>query len=265
MTIEAKRAMKKRMFKWGVPLLVLAIGIPVGYFAGRARAAGIPAATPMVYSGLLTDAAGTPMTGSVPIQLSLFDAVTAGNLLCFTPSAAQTLTAGAFQITLPDTCTPVVRNNPDLWVEITVSGVTIGRTKLGAVPYAIVAAVAVEATCGPTTGPAMVDTGAGFCMDAADRAETVYGSSAGTCAVEGKVMCSFIQLCTARARNVGALAATPVYYRTADLMYFSGDTAHYFGGGNGANGLKMPAACSTLVAPGPNGGPTSYRCCRGKG
>jgi hypothetical protein len=111
----------------------------------------------------------------------------------------------------------------------------------------------------------MVDSGAGFCMDAADRAETVYASSLGSCAAEGKTVCSFVQLCTARARNVGALGAGPVSYRTADLMFFTGDTMHYFGGGGGGNGLKMPAACSTLLAPGPDGGPTSYRCCRGKG
>ena len=252
---------RKSVLTWSAVLLVLAIGIPTSYFAGRARAADIPAATPLTYSGFLTDAAGTPMTGSVPIQLGVFSAATGGTPLCVTPSTAQTLTAGAFQVTLPDTCTPVVHANADLWVEITVSGVPIGRTKLGAVPYAIVAA---EASCGPTTGPAMVDTGSGFCMDAADRAETAYGSAVGSCAAEGKIVCSFVQLCTARSRNVGALSAT-ANYRVSDLMFYTGNNMHYFGAGAGANGLALPVACANLVAPGPNNGAYPYRCCRGKG
>src|SRR5262249_26035796 len=117
--------------------------------------------------------------------------------------------------------------------------------------------------CGPTTGPAMVDTGAGFCMDAADRAETAYGSSMGTCAGEGKVVCSFAQLCTAKSRGVGALGT--VTYRVADLMFYTGNNMHYLGGGSGGNGLAMPPTCSTLAAPGPQAGVMTFRCCRGKG
>jgi hypothetical protein len=112
----------------------------------------------------------------------------------------------------------------------------------------------------------MVDTGAGFCMDAADRTEsgTVYGSSVGTCASEGKVVCSFSQLCTAKARGVGTLGT--VAYRVSDLMFYTGNNTSFFGGGGGGNPLNMPAACSTLSAPGPNGATTlPFRCCRGKG
>ncbi len=146
-------------------------------------------------------------------------------------------------------------------MEITVSGVPIGRTKLGAVPYSIVSA---ETSCGPTTGPAMVDTGAGFCMDPADRAETAYGSAVSSCAAEGKIVCSFVQLCTARNRNVGALSAT-ANYRVSDLMFFTGDNKHYLGAGAGGNALALPAACANLVAPGPNNAAYPFRCCRGKG
>ena len=48
-------------------------------------------------------------------------------------------------------------------------------------------------------------------------------------------------------------------------MYYSTNTMHYLGGGAGANPLAMPSACNTLAAPGPNGGGTNFRCCRGKG
>lgn len=234
--------------------------VPVAYFAGRARAAAIPAAAALTYSGLLTDANGTPMTGSVPIQIAVWDAATAGNQICVTVSTPQTLVAGAFQVTLPETCTAAVHAKSDLWIEVLVSGLAIGRTKLGAVPYAVVAA---ESSCGPTTGPAMIDTGAGFCMDPADRNEAAYGSSMGTCAGEGKVVCSFAQLCTAKARGVGTLGTAA--YRVSDLMFYTGNNTHFLGGGGGANALTMPPDCSTLSPPGPQGGNVSFRCCRGKG
>jgi len=251
---------KKRHLIWGGALLLL-VCVPGAYFAGRARAAAIPAAAALTYSGVLTDATGAPMSGSVPIQIAIWDAATAGNQICVTASTPQTLVAGAFQVTLPEACTAAVHAKSDLWVEVLVSGLAIGRTKLGAVPYAVVAA---ESSCGPTTGPAMVDTGAGFCMDAAARAaETVYGSSMGTCAGEGKVVCSFAQLCTANSRGVGALGTSA--YRVSDLMFYTGNNTAFFGGGGGANALNMPPACSTLSPPGPQGGNLIFRCCRGKG
>jgi hypothetical protein len=48
-------------------------------------------------------------------------------------------------------------------------------------------------------------------------------------------------------------------------MYYTGDTHHYLGGGNGGNSLVLPTACTTLTAPGPNNGLMNFRCCRGKG
>jgi hypothetical protein len=258
--MKTKTSRTKSHLIWGGALLLL-VCVPVAYLAGRARAASIPAAAALTYSGVLTDAAGAAMTGSVPIQIALWDAATAGNQLCVTVSTPQTLIGGAFQVTLPEACTTAVHASADLWVEVLVSGLAIGRTKLGAVPYAVVAA---ESTCGTTTGPAMVDTGAGFCIDAADRGtETAYGSAVASCATEGKVVCSLVQLCTAKSRGVGAVGTTP--YRVSDLMYYPANTSHYLGGGTGANGLVMPAACSTLSPPGPNNGLMNFRCCRGKG
>lgn len=259
--MKTNKSWTKRQLISGGALLLL-ICVPVAYLAGRARAASIPAAAALTYSGVLTDATGVPMTGSVPIQIALWDAATAGNQLCVTVSTPQVLVAGAFQVTLPEACTTAVHANADLWVEVLVSGLAIGRTKLGAVPYAVVAA---ESSCGPTTGPAMVDTGAGFCIDAADRGtETAYGSAVGSCAAEGKVVCSFVQLCTAKSRGVGALGTAN--YRVSDLMFYPPALQnHFLGGGSGANPLVMPAACSTITAPGPNGGALNFRCCRGKG
>jgi hypothetical protein len=215
---------------------------------------------------VLSDATGTPLTGSKNLQILLFDAATAGNQLCATTPAAMTLQAGAFQIALPDMCTAAVQANTDVWVDVFVDGASVGRTKLSAVPYAVEAA---EASCGPgVTG--MVDTGAGFCIDAADRgAESAYGSAIATCAQEGKVLCTYIQLCTARIRNVGNLGMS-TGYRVADIMFYGGDNHHYLsslGAGTNANSLTVPAACNGIAATlVPNGGVIpNFRCCRGKG
>ena len=87
----------------GLSMLLVAAGTATGYFAGRARAAGIPAMGPLSYGGVLTDAAGTPLTGSKNIQVVLWDDATAGTQQCSMTPSAQTLVGGAFRVTLPDT------------------------------------------------------------------------------------------------------------------------------------------------------------------
>jgi hypothetical protein len=246
--------------------VLMAAAVTIAYRAGRARASGIPAMQALTYSGVLTDANGTPLTGQKNVQILLYDAATGGNPVCSTTPMALTLTGGAFQITLPDSCATQVQAGPDLWVDVVVDGGSLGRTKLGAVPYAI---EAMESSCGPVTGQAMVDTGAGFCIDGADRgAETAYGSAIATCAGEGKMLCTFAQMCTARIRNVGGLGATTAY-RMADIMFFTGDNHSYFSSmsaGSNSNILTVPAACNAFSNVVPNGAAiANFRCCRGKG
>jgi len=255
--------MKDRKSYRTIALLTLLLvgGASIGYLTGRARASGIPATQALTYAGVLSDAAGTPLTGSKNVQVLLFDAATGGNQLCATTPSPMMLQAGAFQIALPDACTAAVQAGSNVWVDVFVDGASVGRTKLSAVPYAVEAA---ETSCGPgVTG--MVDTGAGFCIDAADRGpELAYGESLSACAGEGKVVCSFAQLCTARIRSVGALSGT-VGYRVADLMFYPPNSASYLGGGSGGAALSLPAVCAPLIPPGPHAGTLVYRCCRGKG
>lgn len=122
----------------------MACGV-LGYTAGRARAAGIPAMQPMTYRGVLTDAAGTVLTGTKNVQLQLWTQATGGTTPCSYGPTPVTLAAGAFDLALPDACTTAVHANPDLWIEVFVDGNTLGRTKLGAVPFAVEADTASNA------------------------------------------------------------------------------------------------------------------------
>jgi hypothetical protein len=129
-------------------LSALAVGASLVYVIGRARAAGVPATAPvMSYSGTLTDANGTPLTGTKNIQVLLWAVPSGGSAaVCQTTSTPQTLLAGNFQIALPDTCVAAVHANAELWAEVSVDGAALPRTKIGAVPYALEAGVATSAS-----------------------------------------------------------------------------------------------------------------------
>jgi hypothetical protein len=120
----------------GLAVLVAA-AFGSGYWASRARAAGVPASMAMTYSGVLTDAGGTPLTGSKMVLFQLYDVATGGTAQCTVGPTALTLSAGAFQLPLPDTCASAVHSMPNLWAEVFVDNQTFGRSKLGAVPYAL--------------------------------------------------------------------------------------------------------------------------------
>ncbi len=117
----------------------------VGYWVRGARAAGIPTTSAMTYSGLLTDTGGVPVTGAKNILVQFYDAVSAGNTLCTIGPSPITLTDGTFRVALPDDCTTAVHANPNVWVDVFVDGASVGRNKLGAVPYAVESSHAITA------------------------------------------------------------------------------------------------------------------------
>jgi hypothetical protein len=106
------------------------------------RAIGIPAAPTMYYRGTL-DEGGAPVTGTRMFTLRLMTAAIGGTELCTTGSLTVTVTNGAFELPLPAACTDAIRNQvaaPEIWQELSLAGATLGaRTRLGAVPYAVVA------------------------------------------------------------------------------------------------------------------------------
>ena len=113
--------------------------------AVRARAAGIPDAAALTYTGYLENPDGTPVATTKGIGLAFYASESGGKEVCGVKPADIAPVSGRFQIALPDDCADAVKENPDLWVEVEVEGSLLGRTKVGAVPYAIEAAHATTA------------------------------------------------------------------------------------------------------------------------
>jgi hypothetical protein len=155
----------------------VAVAAAIGYLLGHARAAGIPATAAMTYYGTVTDTTGTPVSGMKNIQLQMWNVATGGTTpVCLTTSTAMTLTAGNFQVVLPDTCTTAVHAGADLWIEVLVDGATTGRTKLGAVPFAVEAGHAASADTATTAAGA---TGALMTSVSALQAHDIYAFKKG--------------------------------------------------------------------------------------
>jgi hypothetical protein len=126
----------------------LGLGIVASISTGlvlRARAAGIPDANALTYTGYLETPNGEPVTSNVKVALRAWNAETDGTELCNVAESDIKPEAGRFQIPLPGACTNAVKANPNVWLEVVAAGASLGRTKLGAVPYAVEAAHATNA------------------------------------------------------------------------------------------------------------------------
>ena len=197
-----------------VAALVFAAG-PVGYWLQKARAAGIPAAKALIYTGTLTEG-GTPVTGTRNIQISV--ANQDGSQKCVAGPSSTAVQAGAFQVALPDACTALVHQIPDLSMEIFVGGASMGKFKLGAVPYAVEALYARDATSAAAASSATgeLDTRLktfecpdpaapqkyGFCIwhDVGSGTNTqTYKQALATCKSKGGRMCTSDQAWAAAA------------------------------------------------------------------
>lgn len=145
----------KNEMKWVMGVgTALVLGV-AGFFAGRAWAVGIPASGALTYSGLLQDANGIPLSGPQYVEVKFWNHATAidavNNLVCDSGTPASvSLQLGHFFLGLPDTCTTGIGANKDVWAEVFVgasaaSAVSLGRLKIGTVPYAVEANHAVSA------------------------------------------------------------------------------------------------------------------------
>jgi len=130
---------RRRLNMIGVVGVVVAICF-AAYEANKTRAAGAPQSQTLTYSGMLTDPDGKPLEEVNSILVYMWDKPDGGSVpLCQTPPSREppSLSNGRFSVLLPPDCTAVVRDKADVFIEVVVDGTTLGRTKLGAVPYAV--------------------------------------------------------------------------------------------------------------------------------
>ena len=128
----------------GAGAVALAVGVAawINLRSTRATADGTPTASPLVYSGLLEDN-GDLVNGSHTVQIILWNHSTnaaEANRVCTTTANDTPVVEGRFRVTLDDACADGVASEPDVWVQVLVDAVSLGRTKMGAVPYALEAA-----------------------------------------------------------------------------------------------------------------------------
>jgi hypothetical protein len=106
----------------------------------RVLAEGAPSEQPLFYSGVL-EADGQLASGEHTITLELFDAQSGGTELCSIERSAD-VEAGRFRIDASE-CADAMRESPDVWVAVSFRGedgverTISGRSKVGAVPYAL--------------------------------------------------------------------------------------------------------------------------------
>ncbi|HET9931320.1 MAG TPA: hypothetical protein VFQ35_11555 [Polyangiaceae bacterium] len=154
-----------KSMKWVLPAATVMLCLLGAFLAGKSFAAGIPPTGALTYSGLLQDAGGQPLAGPQFVEVKLWNHPSANantNLLCDsgTPASVQ-LVSGHFSLVLPDTCSTAVAANPDVYTEVFVGAsaagaASLGRSKLGAVPYAISAENSTRATVASTADTANV-------------------------------------------------------------------------------------------------------------
>jgi len=129
--------------RWNIRtwLLLTLTSTGLAFWLGSVRAAGVPQHGGLVYAGVIQEGTELP-TGQRAIRLDLYDASTAGTQLCHVDPGMVEVTNGRFRIDLGAVppCLAAVRENQDVWVEVRVGIETLGRSKIGAVPYAIEAA-----------------------------------------------------------------------------------------------------------------------------
>ena len=121
----------------GAALLAVAAA---GYWAGRARADGVPPQNALTYSGVAVSD-GVPLSGPHRIAVGLWDDLASTDTAhrkCVTEAEALSVQAdGRFSLPLDEPCTAAVHAGAVLYAQVDVDGTTLGRARLSAVPYAL--------------------------------------------------------------------------------------------------------------------------------
>jgi hypothetical protein len=133
-----------------IPKVLTAAGLialgAVACLAIKAFADGIPSPNALYYAGTLTEG-GMLVNAPRMITVNLWpDGTTAGMPLCGTTPLMVSVTGGRFRVPLPPACKSAFNQNANAWVEVVDGSTSLGRTPVGAVPYAVEADHAVNAT-----------------------------------------------------------------------------------------------------------------------
>lgn len=151
MILNVKKAPK--LFLGFAALGLLAAGAGVGVHIARAN--GIPATKALTYVGTLEGTDGQLIEGPHDIALAVWDSGVQGEgtKWCEVPAQSLIVKAGRFELSLPDTCPAGFNDRSDTFLEITVDGESMGRSKVGAVPYAAEADTAGKARVANQAAP----------------------------------------------------------------------------------------------------------------
>ena len=139
-----------RRSRWARPwaLAAIAAGLSMGAFTlGRSWASGVPE-NALVYSGTLDGPDVDAVTGE-PIVVRFWTAGGSSEPLCEATDPAKVTWSGArFSVALPEACADAVHEEPNVEIEVLIGDerASLGRAPIGAVPYALEAARASEAT-----------------------------------------------------------------------------------------------------------------------
>ena len=119
---------------------LVALGALCAYGARHVFADGIPASDPLYYAGYLTEN-GEPVNATRDLAIRLWpnaQAAPGESALCSTDVGNTSIVEGRFRVPLSQSCAQAIRQRSDTYVEVVVdTDLSLGRAKIGAVPYAI--------------------------------------------------------------------------------------------------------------------------------
>jgi hypothetical protein len=190
--MSTRSTVNRRRVVFAMGLLAMGGVLGLG-FRRFVWADGIPDMNPLYYSGTLTEG-GQAVTGTRAITVNVWPDGSASTMpLCQTVSSTTNVVGGRFRIALASSCKAALNQNNNAWVEVVDGATSVGRAKIGAVPYAVEADHAVAAT-----SAASAATAASLAAGPIAGQLTVYtvpGAKLATpCAVVG--MTSYVTDCT---------------------------------------------------------------------
>jgi hypothetical protein len=137
MTLYVNNGLAPPRSRWWLPgavVISLLGATAAGYRLARAGSA--PRAEPLSYSGTIEES-GQLVDGTRDFTLFLWSDASSSedkHRRCTTKAPGVPVTRGRFRIAIDNRCTAAVRANEDLWIEVQVANLSLGRRKISAAP-----------------------------------------------------------------------------------------------------------------------------------